>query len=734
MTGPATETTTKVATVPTDRGDDESTSNQSDGVADDAVDDPDVVPPAERRGDPVTITAITPWVDSEGEFQLRFEVAGDVPADAQLTYTIHQALSANQRQPLRDSVTAVVLGEQAGRILQVPVTQPLSQFGTTDGGFLLSIPVRSRSSSDRTRAFLPNAGVHPISIALTAADGPELWSTIVFLNHLPRDFDHDADDSSGITVGLVTPVHTGPVFATGSPQFDVRDRGELNSLRNLLRGAPSTSLRLAIHGDVLAGLAESEDPWAQEVLADIQESLDPKERGGSSDADDDSTDRPTDADGDRSDDGDTDRVPIRGSGPELVVGPFTDIDTNGMVKIDGRTTLSDLVSLGRSIAAKTSAATPVGASWVLDDHVGRESLPVLDSLGFKELVVPPDRLDPDPREEMRTQSPPPVNLEGAGSMRAVTYDGLLSSVLTNDLIAPVNRSHDVLTALMADWFELDARRNAPTSATSVIMVAPTVDPVTATALGSALDGTGPLRSPPSGSVLPRPEDQDADEPLVVTVTQPSPSDGIGHAVTGFAEATEHISAFGSAAPSEPLLDAWRLRNAQSLSLGLGRAQVDSIHGAITTEISRLVDSITAPVSRRLVLGARDQTIPLRFKNGLPYDVELILHARSPRLEMVDGETTRIRLQPGDNVIDLPVMVRAPGESLLRINVTTPNGELPIAAVDLPVRSTAISGVGAALSVLSIAFLVLWWGRTFMTRRRDKAREASAHPAGSHENE
>lgn len=701
-----------------DASDPEVRSNEPDGLSGDG-----------HHGEPVTITAVTPWVDSEGEFQLRFEVAGDVPDDAQLTYTIHQALSAGPRQSLRDAVTGVVLGGQAGRILQVPVTEPLSHFGTTDGGFLLSIPVRSRSSTDRTRAFLPNAGVHPISMVLTTADGPELWSTIVFLNHLPRDFDRDSTASSGITVGLVTPVRTSPVFASGTPEFDVHDRGELNSLRNLLRGAPSTPLRLALNADVLAGLTDSDETWAQDVLTDIETALG---RGATRESDrpDDDGDDPSSTESGT--DTESDGVQGPGDGSELIVGPFTRTDTNGIVRAGGRGVLRELVSLGRSVGGVTSTNSSVDSAWVLDDHVGTESLDAIESMGFTELVVSPDRFEPDPRDAYATPSPPPVDPGGSTSIRAVAYDDLLSSILTNDLIAPVNRSHDVLTVLMADWFELDTRRNAPEPASSVILVGPTVDPITASALGAALDGTGPLRSPPSGSLLAHVDDPDADDVLTVSLTRPATTDGVGSTITGFSETSGHISAFASAAPLEPLLETWRFRNAQSLSLGLGRAQVSSIQGSVMTEISGLIDSIAAPTSRRLVLGARDTTIPLRFRNGLPYEVSLILHARSPRLEMVDGETTRIELQPGDNVIDLPVIVRAPGESLLRINVTTPTGDLPIAAVDLPVRSTAISGVGAALSILSIGFLVMWWGRTFMSRRRDKARDASTHPSGSHE--
>jgi hypothetical protein len=104
-----------------------------------------------------------------------------------------------------------------------------------------------------------------------------------------------------------------------------------------------------------------------------------------------------------------------------------------------------------------------------------------------------------------------------------------------------------------------------------------------------------------------------------------------------------------------------------------------------------------------------------------------MRARSPRLE-IDQPTTEIVLQPGATVIDLPVTVQAPGESLLRIELTSPDGGITIPGPAVPVRSTAISGVGAALSIVSILFLCGWWLRTMRRHRRERARATGAHPS------
>ena len=152
-----------------------------------------------------------------------------------------------------------------------------------------------------------------------------------------------------------------------------------------------------------------------------------------------------------------------------------------------------------------------------------------------------------------------------------------------------------------------------------------------------------------------------------------------------------------------------------------------LHATVRGGIAAKVDLIEPPRARRVVVTSSDTVIPLRFRNDLPFEVRLVMRARSPRLE-IDQPTTEIVLAPGENRIDLPVTVQAPGESLLRIELTSPDGGITIPGPDVPVRSTAISGVGAALSIVSILFLLGWWFRTMRRHRRERARDTGVHPS------
>jgi hypothetical protein len=152
-----------------------------------------------------------------------------------------------------------------------------------------------------------------------------------------------------------------------------------------------------------------------------------------------------------------------------------------------------------------------------------------------------------------------------------------------------------------------------------------------------------------------------------------------------------------------------------------------LHATIRTGIAGSVAAIEPPPSRRVVLTSQDTVIPLRLRNGLPYDVTLLMRTRSPRLEIEGGETREIVLRPGENRIDLPVEVQAPGESLLRIELQTPDGGLSLTGAAIPVQSTAVSGVGAALSIVSVLFLLGWWIHTHRRGRRRAAATGGAHP-------
>ena len=88
---------------------------------------------------------------------------------------------------------------------------------------------------------------------------------------------------------------------------------------------------------------------------------------------------------------------------------------------------------------------------------------------------------------------------------------------------------------------------------------------------------------------------------------------------------------------------------------------------------------------------------------------------SARTLTLDHPTTPVRIQArsvtsGDR---LPV----------EVTLTTPDGQLVIARSALTVRSTSISIVGIALTVLAALVLLVWWVRTWRKGRKNRPRTA-----------
>ena len=194
--------------------------------------------------------------------------------------------------------------------------------------------------------------------------------------------------------------------------------------------------------------------------------------------------------------------------------------------------------------------------------------------------------------------------------------------------------------------------------------------------------------------------------------------GTGQLLTGFR------SMFGDA---DPDLGLWSQLNAQSLSVQLGGPARSDLHRSIAADVDAKVGRIQTPPSRTVVLTSRNSTVPLRFRNGLPYPAKVRLRIRAPRIEVGGGRTRVVTLQPGNNRIDLDVTSRAPGQSLLRIETTSPDGQIDVASTAIPVRSSTISGVGAAIGAVALLFLLAWWVSAARRRHRHEAKATGLHP-------
>ncbi|MGB6059270.1 MAG: hypothetical protein WBF71_13515, partial [Microthrixaceae bacterium] len=554
-------------------------------------------------GDPdrvLAISSVTPWVQADGEFQIRFAPSSRIPADAKLTYTIHQSLVASAKQSLRSKVLDLINGGPTGKVLQAPVTRPLSDYGDPTSGAVVSIPVRSSTSSDSTRAFLPNPGIHPVDLVLTTADGPELWSQVVFLNRLPREAKassrtssrSDRDESPRpVTVSMVVPIQTDPAFSADmKSDFPLETRFLLDSTTELLTKARSAPLRLGLRPDTFAALTRIDDKWAQDLVAAIggATGVESGPEGGSEPRAGEGSGGPTETSSTTSHPTSTPSTttpPKPAGGASILRLPFAALDIGGLAnsKSNAGQILERQLSLGSNAVAELTAGQEASSTWVFDETVTNESLPLIRSMNFTDVALPISRLETTDelhREDLMTG---PVRLDGPSQLRAIAYDDVLSQQLSNPSLDPAVRAHDALAILMSSWFSANESRSELSVPTSVIVVPPTTDPEVITTLASALSGDGPLKSSTGASLLPPPT-RGMDEPITRLTFRPATD--LNETIDEDLETQRQIDAVNSMSQSaEPALEMWNFLNAETFDVGLTSEQRQARHDAIRGQVA-----------------------------------------------------------------------------------------------------------------------------------------------------
>ena len=90
---------------------------------------------------------------------------------------------------------------------------------------------------------------------------------------------------------------------------------------------------------------------------------------------------------------------------------------------------------------------------------------------------------------------------------------------------------------------------------------------------------------------------------------------------------------------------------------------------------------------------------------------------STKLTFPDGTELEVQLQPGSNRVPVRVKTVSAGTFPLDIAVTTPDQRVALGDETIEVRSTAVSGLGLALTIGAGFFLLVWWARNWRSTRR-----------------
>ncbi len=106
-------------------------------------------------------------------------------------------------------------------------------------------------------------------------------------------------------------------------------------------------------------------------------------------------------------------------------------------------------------------------------------------------------------------------------------------------------------------------------------------------------------------------------------------------------------------------------------------------------------------------------LPLTIRNGSNGPRSVRLEFRGDRVAVAqDGDI--VTVPPGETTLELDARARALGVSTLEVTALTPDRAMVLSSTRYQIRSTAIPGLGWAISGSALLFLLLWWFRTSRT--------------------
>lgn len=120
-------------------------------------------------------------------------------------------------------------------------------------------------------------------------------------------------------------------------------------------------------------------------------------------------------------------------------------------------------------------------------------------------------------------------------------------------------------------------------------------------------------------------------------------------------------------------------------------------------------------------------VPVTVINNADYPVSVRIELSSPKVRFPEGESATIEgLRPPGETVTFNAVTESSGTFPLTVTLTSPDTETTLAHREVIVRSTAVNTVALVLTSAAALFLIAWYGRRFLLRRRS----GNPHPRGS----
>jgi Family of unknown function (DUF6049) len=340
----------------------------------------------------------------------------------------------------------------------------------------------------------------------------------------------------------------------------------------------------------------------------------------------------------------------------------------------------------------------------------------LRTLGARTLLIDADYLVPSPTPAKFTPAPVVQLVGGRKPMAAVIPDALVMARASAYPGDPTLAAHVALGELATIWLEFPGTPNR--GASLLFGEAATLDPRFLPAL-SSLVGRSPWLRPVTARELVAVTLDREQRPIPNRAYPHFSPDYLSHLL--FARAA--VTQFGQTAEgAKPLVD--RLQTQLLLADGggfvsdpfRGRLFIDSAYEVVQQTYKRVV------VSPGLVtLTSRQGNILVTLRNSTDYTIRVrIVLIADRRISFVKGESRKITLPPLQRTLTFAVRAETTGRFPVKVRIQTPGDPgIPqtITETEVLVRSTAYNRIALVLTIGAALFLLGWWGRRFLPRRR-----------------
>ncbi|MYG93811.1 MAG: hypothetical protein F4138_02290 [Acidimicrobiia bacterium] len=522
---------------------------------------------------------------------------------------------------------------------------------------------------------LPDAGVYPLSIILRATDGTVLDTIHTFLIHLP------SNDEISTPLLVATALSAGGPLAV-NPQNNVNlgtTEATLQTLVDVLspRDPHQMPITTAIEPHLIDALAISNQPQHAVLLTQLLQAT---------------------------------------VNRQITANTYVPIDSDSWIAQNLSLEIGWQMEAGTRVLTEELNNRPDHTTMMLSTSATPELLQRLKSERVELVLVPDTLLDPSEQPATTSARTSFYLRTPDDTIEALAIDSMVTANLAASPYDSAPNPYITAAALAAHWFE-DPQQvrgviiNPPLSASSDAQsVGTLLDEIVASPILSLVSpSTIAERLPPTTlrQVLPANENTFGEDYKAAL-------NGGQQIARSYQNMVDPITAINT--PGRTLIDTLQRALLLSGAYGLTEIERDAYLAVVAQTVRDTVAAIEPPSQQRINLTSKTESIPILIRNHLDQDVIVRLDLNSDKLDFPEGSSLLQQLSPGINQVQVQVRAKTSGDTILKVNVNSPDGLLNLGKSQLTIRATSLSGAGVAIAAAALIILALWWIRHWRVRR------------------